>query len=99
MEPSPRAINFVPNAFLPLYGWKHQEAGKKYPPAEMSFRQTVTGTGYSDRGFKVVVDKTQAKVLISFNFESVDTKHDKWLASVTGNIGLHELDPQPYWGG
>lgn len=38
IEPSPRAIRFVPQIFLPKYGWLHQESGKKYPPAEMSFR-------------------------------------------------------------
>jgi len=38
MEPSPRALKFVPNILLPKYGWKHQLAGSKYPPDEMSFR-------------------------------------------------------------
>src|SRR3989339_1236585 len=29
-EPSPRAVNFVPQILLPKYGWKHQEAGSTY---------------------------------------------------------------------
>lgn len=29
IEPSPRAVKFVPQILLPLYGWTHQEAGKK----------------------------------------------------------------------
>ena len=29
IEPSPRAIRFVPQVLLPLYGWSHQESGKK----------------------------------------------------------------------
>ena len=37
IEPSPRAVRFVPQVLLPLYGWKHTEAGKKYPKKEMSF--------------------------------------------------------------
>src|SRR5947209_10219199 len=50
-EPSPRALGFVSQVFLPKYGWMHQEAGKKYPLAEMSFRQTIHGLSPSDRGF------------------------------------------------
>src|SRR3989338_9187613 len=30
IEPSPRAIGFVPQILLPKYGWPHKEAGKKY---------------------------------------------------------------------
>ncbi|KJU87421.1 hypothetical protein MBAV_000385, partial [Candidatus Magnetobacterium bavaricum] len=30
MEPSPRALKFVPQVLLLKYGWSHQEAGKKY---------------------------------------------------------------------
>src|SRR3989338_7854536 len=54
MEPSPRAIGFVPKLFLPLYGWKHQTISK-----EISFRQTINGLSCSDRGFKVVVNKSE----------------------------------------
>src|SRR5258708_740631 len=36
MEPSPRAIRFIPQILLPLYGWAHQEDGEKYPDGEMS---------------------------------------------------------------
>lgn len=97
-EPSPRAIRFVPRVLLPLYGWPHQKAGSKYPEAEMSFRQTISGKVRSDRGFKVTVDREARKVLISFDTFSVDTRHHLWLASVTERAGLAELDPQPYWG-
>lgn len=48
-EPSPRAMKFVPQILLPLYGWPHQEAGLKYPSTEMSFRQTLNGTTHTDR--------------------------------------------------
>src|SRR3954452_23860847 len=40
MEPSPRAIRFVPRVLLPKYGWSHEKAGTEYPDDEMSFRQT-----------------------------------------------------------
>ena len=88
MEPSPRAIGFVPKVFLLKYGWTHQEAGKKYSKKEMSFRQTIHGKSPSDRGFKVVIDRKERKVLISFNAKSVEFRHKKWLSSVKKRVGL-----------
>ncbi|PWH12603.1 MAG: nciI [Anaerolineae bacterium] len=98
MEPSPRALKFVPNILLPRYGWKHELAGTKYPPDEMSFRQTIHGLERSDRGFMVQIDKANRKVLISFDARAVDPRHSDWLDSVKKRVGLGELDPQPYWG-
>ncbi|KAF0134742.1 MAG: hypothetical protein FD145_459 [Candidatus Saganbacteria bacterium] len=98
IEPSPRAVRFVPQVLLPLYGWAHQEDGKKYPKGEMSFRQTIHGNSRSDRGFKVVIDRNERKILISFDSKSVDPKHKDWLKLVKKNAGLDELNPQPYWG-
>lgn len=98
MEPSPRALKFVPNILVPNYGWRHDLAGVKYPPDEMSFRQTIHGLGRSDRGFMVQIDPANRKVLISFNAEEVDSRHSDWLEAVRKRVGLGELDPQPYWG-
>lgn len=98
IEPSPRAIRFVPQVLLPMYGWVHQEDGKKYPRGELSFRQTIHANVRSDRGFKVVIDRAERKILISFDSGSVDIRHKLWLESVKKRIGLGELDPQPYWG-
>lgn len=98
IEPSPRAIRFVPQVLLPLYGWAHQEDGKKYPKGEKSFRQTIHGQSQSDRGFMVVVNRKAEKILISFDAKSVDSRHKDWLKSVKKHIGLGELNPQPYWG-
>tara|TARA_Y100000310_G_C20506900_1_gene726856 strand:+ start:14 stop:799 length:786 start_codon:yes stop_codon:yes gene_type:complete len=98
MEPSPRAIKFVPQILLPKYGWKHTQAGNKYSEEEMSFRQTIHGNSRSDRGFKVQIDSDERKVLISFDSNSVDPRHTEWLESVENKIGLAELAPQPYWG-
>ncbi len=98
IEPSPRAIRFVPQVLLPKYGWAHQEDGKKYPVGEMSFRQTIHGLTRSDRGFMVKIDRAEKKVLISFDAKSVDIRHKDWLESVKKRVGLKELDPQPYWG-
>jgi hypothetical protein len=98
VEPSPTALKFVPSILLPLYGWPHQEAGKKHTSAEMSFRQTIYTTKYSDRGFKVVLDDEKQHVKISFNVNTVSVQHSEWLNSVKERVGLGELNPQPYWG-
>src|SRR5438270_2140669 len=66
-EPSPQALQLVPRMLLPMYGWPHQEAGKKYPVTEMSFRQTIHGAAPSDRGFLVKIDRSEGKILISFD--------------------------------
>ncbi|PXF57571.1 MAG: nciI [Candidatus Methanogaster sp.] len=93
MEPSPRAVRFVPKVLLPLYGWGHQTI-----PDEMSFRQTINGLSRTDRGFKVIVDRKARKILISFDADAVAERHSKWLESVEERVGLGESDPQPYWG-
>lgn len=98
VEPSPRAIRFVPQVLLPKYGWAHKEDGKKYAKGEMSFRQTIHGQSRSDRGFMVIIDRPKKKILISFDSKSVAIKHKDWLKSVKKHVGLKELNPQPYWG-
>jgi len=97
-EPSPRAVKFVPQILLLNYGWQHEEAGKKYPENEMSFRQTIHGNSASDRGFMVKIDHKNRKVLISFDNSKVSENHSDWLKLVKDRIGLAELNPQPYWG-
>lgn len=97
-EPSPRAVKFVPSILLLKYGWKHKEAGKKYPTDEMSFRQTIHGLSSSDRGFIVKIDRINEKVLISFDSSKVSERHSSWLKDVKAKVGLDELNPQPYWG-
>jgi hypothetical protein len=98
VEPSPRAIKFVPCVLLQLYGWKHKKAGEDYPAGEMSFRQTIHGLKHSDRGFIVKIDRKNQKVLISFDYTKVDARHSDWLKKVKSKAGLGELDTQPYWG-
>lgn len=98
MEPSPRALRFVPQIFLLKYGWPHEEAGEKYSQNEMSFRQTISAKGRSDRGFTVVINRKERKILISFDANAVADKHTDWLNSVKNRVGLDELNPQPYWG-
>ena len=99
MEPSPRAIKFVPAVLLPKYGWKHEKARIKYPENEMSFRQTINAISRTDRGFGIQIDYDERKIMVSFDYRYVDVKkHKEWLESVKERVGLGELNPQPYWG-
>ena len=98
MEASPRALKFVPNILLPKYGCKHELADTDYPADEMSFRQTIHGLERSDRGFMVKIDKSNRKVLISFDASKVNSRHTDWVELVKKRVGLGELNPQPYWG-
>jgi hypothetical protein len=98
IEPSPRAVKFVPQVLLLNYGWQHLEAGQRHPENEMSFRQTIHGKSPSDRGFMVKIDRENRKVLISFDSAKVSENQKDWLRSVEQRIGLCELNPQPYWG-
>lgn len=88
MEPSPTAMRLVPSQLLPLYGWKHSKAGTLYPETEMSFRQTINSLARSDRGFQVIVDEKQQKIMISFDANTVGERHGKWLRSVKVRAGL-----------
>jgi hypothetical protein len=98
MEPSPTACKIVPQILLPMYGWKHREAGKRYTENEMSFRQTISTENYSDRGFIVEVDKKSSKVVISFDHTKIHDRHNEWKKTIKQRVGLSQLTPQPYWG-
>ncbi|MCD6460956.1 MvaI/BcnI restriction endonuclease family protein [bacterium] len=94
IEPSPRAYKFVPSILLPEFGWTHQEAGKKYPSNEKSFRQTINTSGYSNRGFTVKVNRGDRKILIDFNHSKITDNHPEWINCVANTT----LQPKPYWG-
>ena len=98
-EPSPRNLTLVPSVLLPKYGWRHEKAGSLYPENEMSFRQTINGRTRTDRGFGIIVDRSEGKITISFDYRYVSPRHSEWLEGVESRVGnLNELDPQPYWG-
>lgn len=95
MEPSPRAFKFVPSILLPEFGWEHQEAGGKYPDTERSFRQTISASSYSNRGFIVKVNRNKQKVFVDFDPDRIDTStHPEWSQYVSGK----SIDTVPYWG-
>lgn len=101
IEPSPAALGIVSNILLPYYGWKHKQAGEKYPATEMSFRSTTSATGFTKRGFLVIVDRNTAKIKFVFDSSKVNTSEpeiQEWLNSVGQRIGLGPFKPEPYWG-
>lgn len=65
-EPLPGAS--VPKLLKGL-GWKHAEAGLKYPRNEMSFRSTTRANAFSVRGFSILLD--EEKISFVFNKEKV----------------------------
>lgn len=96
-EPKPRGARIVPQILLQQYGWPHQEAGTKYPLNERSFRQTITTTGYSDRGFKVNIDDHNECIFIDFDFDCIDDRHSKWREFVRNGVGTGDVTPNPFW--
>lgn len=96
-EPMPRGVCFVPQIFLPLYGWPHQEAGTKYPITERSFRQTINTLAPSERGFFVVVDRRTQRVYIQFDFNRIGSRHAEWRQFVLNGVGTRDVTPNPYW--
>lgn len=97
LEPSPRALRFVPSVLLPSYGWPHSEAGAKYSVDERSFRQTIHAASRSDRGFGIEVDIDQEKLCVSWSSSDVAIRHAEWKRSVLASVGGGDLDPAPYW--
>ncbi|WP_420265775.1 MvaI/BcnI family restriction endonuclease [Candidatus Magnetominusculus dajiuhuensis] len=101
IEPSPTGAKIVSTVLLPKYGWKHKEAGRKYSEEEMSFRSTTSATSYTKRGFKVIVDRIQRKLIFDFNssmVEIADADVSLWYESVKERIGTGKINPEPYWG-
>ena len=95
-EPSPRAAKHM---LLPKYGWPHSKAGLEYPADEMSFRATLNAQTYTDRGFKVNVNRKEERVEIIFDSNKCNKSiHGEWLAEVERKSGLGPLPVLPYWG-
>jgi hypothetical protein len=97
MEPSPRALKFIPKILLPIYGWRHQNAGTRYPESEMSFRQTICAGRFSDRGFSVEVDRQDGKVVVVFDRNKVSSDQSSWFNEVIARGG-GRIEHNPYWG-
>lgn len=98
-EPSPRVAKLVPDMLLPKYGWPHSKAGSEYPADEMSFRATLNAITYTDRGFKVNVNRKDERIEIVFDSRMCDQSiHGEWLKNVKMKVGLGAFPILPYWG-
>ena len=86
-EPSP--AKSVPKLLLSL-GWRHKEAGIKYPSDELSFRSTTRADSYSDRGFAISL--CEEKITFVFDPTKVnDTEFDKTNAYATYGDWLNDI--------
>ncbi|GAC1353968.1 MAG: hypothetical protein NVS4B11_22260 [Ktedonobacteraceae bacterium] len=74
-EPTPRRI--VVQKLLPFWGWRHQTL-----PGEKSFRQTISSTRFTDRGFRVRIDDESRQVCIDFDIDRIDDRHDEWRTQI-----------------
>lgn len=99
VEPSPRALRFIPQIILPNFGWSHTSAGINYPAGERRISLTISGHAPSDRGFMVKVNRAEQKIEIDFDASKVALRHSEWLEQVKSRLGpIPRLDPIPYWG-
>ena len=64
----------------------------------MSFRMTLNGVSFTDRGFKVSVNRREQKVEIVFDPDKADERHADWLSDIDKRVGLGPLPVTPYWG-
>ncbi len=91
IDPQPRKPeSVVSRILLPYYGWAHKEAGLKYPSNEMSFRATLNGNTYTDRGIKLNVESVARTVDIVFNPNEVKARHKQWFDKVVAYHGDEE---------
>lgn len=91
IDPQPRKPqSVVSNILLPNYGWKHKEAGIKHPENEMSFRATLNGSNFMDRGFKLNVESVKRTIDIVYNPQYTNERHSDWKRRVIDFHGNEE---------
>lgn len=88
-EPEPRDLKVVP-FLVQNFGWKPTVWKSNYSPDELSFRQTINGLTFSDRGFKVRVDRENERVNVIFDRSQVSNKNKPWADQIDSEIC-------PYW--
>ena len=98
VEPSPRALSLVPNMLIPKYGWAHKDAGVKYSKDEKSFRSTTNAVTFTDRGFRLNVNRVEQRIEFVFDSSKCSNRHNDWLKSVEERAGLGPFEVTPYWG-
>ena len=91
MEPLPRSV--VPRQLLPKHGWPDAQDRLN----ELSFRQTLVATGFTDRGFQIALDEAQERLRLVFQYAAVQERHRDWLTVVGQRAGWGPLNPEPHW--
>jgi len=91
-DPFPRRPKSVVMHMLgPIYGWPHEEL-----VGEWSFRITMYGNRYTNRGFKITLDEENDRLWVEFDPDRVDPSLRDWAASVLEKSG-GKFSPKPYW--
>lgn len=96
-EPKPQEAQIVSVILLPLYGWPHYAAGTRYPAGERSFSQKIYATTWSNRGFRVNVDRNTERIFVSFDYRMIDKRHAEWRGFIRDGAGTDDINPNPYW--
>ena len=82
-DPYPRRPKSVVVHYLgPVYGWPHETI-----PDEWSFRVTMYGKGYTNRGFKIAVDPLRNRLFVTFDPNEVAPDKQDWLKEVLRKSG------------
>lgn len=98
LEPSPRALH-IANYLLHNYGWRHKEAGTKYPDDEKSFRQTLSYRKPTSRGFFIDIDDAEEKITVKFDSAKISDELTDWKNELLESGIIHyDDDYVPYWG-
>ncbi|MBQ9594342.1 MAG: MvaI/BcnI restriction endonuclease family protein [Synergistaceae bacterium] len=98
LEPSPRALHIVDYLLL-NYGWRHKEAGRKYPENEKSFRQTLCYRQPTLRGFFVDIDSKNERITVNFAPDKIGSEVIDWKNWLIANHKIkYDEDYVPYWG-
>ena len=98
LEPSPRALH-IADYLLANYGWRHKEAGKKYPENEKSFRQTLSYLKPTVRGFFADVDDVNRRIVVRFDPTQISGELSDWKNMLTADRNIeYDEDYIPYWG-
>ncbi len=98
----PKPPKSVPKLLLAM-GWKHSEAGNKYPENEMSFRMTTPSNTYTSRGFTVSIyeetiniefDKTEVNLADSDRTNNYNNLGE-WLTEIENRSPVNYKDIFP----
>lgn len=86
----------VSKMMLPIFGWRHQDAGRKYPDSELSLRTDIVGDRWNSRGFILRVDESHQRVYVAFDPERVSAENGEWKEMVQERMKAIAFN-EPYY--